>query len=255
MSGGRQCQRTGVWLRPAGREIGFRVAKTKHGPIGGPTRLAGTNTLEWNRYDSPGRTTYIAGNEVTAFTEVLGSYARPIGSVGSQFDRDALALGMTVPEYRQALAADENERPFLASGYLPEGWRDAREMYEVVFPSDAWLIEIEDANTVQHLRTERAQQLSALGCHDLTNADLRGESRVLTTMIATYLRDLKLDTEQPAAGLQYGSKRTGGWARAIWLGDDSAEDGQFLQATSGEPLYSTRPSFVQALNLLGLHQF
>lgn len=254
MTAGRQCQRTGVWLIPTGDTPGVRVAKRAYGPISAPNRTAGTSPLNWNRYDSPGRTTYIAADEVTAFTEVLGAYSRPVGAVDSQLERDAVAVGMTLGEYRRRLALDENEQPLLASGYLPERWRDVRSIHSVVFPPDAWLIDIEHAWTLRHIRTECADDLVRLDYSDLTNGALRGEDRQLTTTVATYLRDLELDTGIPAVGLQYGSKRTGAWSRAIWLGDGS-DDGQYLQATGGEEIHPTRPGFQEALSLLEINPF
>ncbi|AUI53661.1 RES family NAD+ phosphorylase [Arthrobacter crystallopoietes] len=65
----RICRNTGLGL-VAGPVSGIRIANPAYGPTAPPERADG-NRAHWSRWDTPGRTLYIASNRETAFRECL----------------------------------------------------------------------------------------------------------------------------------------------------------------------------------------
>lgn len=94
---GRQCARTGLWLVDD-FTTGLRVATRTRGPLDPPVRLSGEDPGEWNRFDTPGSTIYLADSEEIAFAEMLSTYALKLGQK-HPLQKDADFLGMGLEEF------------------------------------------------------------------------------------------------------------------------------------------------------------
>lgn len=243
---GRRCAKTGLQLVAEAGEQTFRITKPIYGPLSAPTRSLPQedDNDPHGRYDaSPGRTLYVAQLLDTAFAEVLSPFKRELGAV-DPIAKDAAALGMTRDEYLESVQADWDERGFMKMGAIPKKWRDDRSIYNVYGPvanlygeSAGWYIDVEHPDTIGVLERELEHVLAAQGISQLTTAVLRGENRIVTTLIGTHLYRTELDDGTLARGIQFGSKFGGGWCRAIWIPEDD-DDTWFVDliATSGEPI-------------------
>jgi hypothetical protein len=66
----RICKTTGLALVP-GPVSGFRIATVTYGALNPEKRHEGESRDDWSRWDTPGRTIYIADSLETAFRECL----------------------------------------------------------------------------------------------------------------------------------------------------------------------------------------
>ena len=71
-----------------------------------------------------------------AFDEVLAGFRRRLGTRDS-LARDAAAVGLSVPEFLQAVDEDWAEMGVMLPGHLPRAWRTARQLYTVTHPRRA----------------------------------------------------------------------------------------------------------------------
>jgi hypothetical protein len=233
----RRCTRTGLHLLRVAGDSTFRVAKPRYGALSAPPRTGGADSATWGRFDSPGRTLYVARDRTTAFAEVLSPFKQQLGNV-NPLEADAAALGLSLDEFLEQVASDWQEQSFMGVGAVPKLWRDVRSMYQVSATGAGWWIDVEHPDSLAALEQLVSNTLIDAGIKALTTAVLRSENRAVTTAVGTALRTLPLDDGQPARGLQFGSKLGGGWCRAIWLPDDDAAPAD-LVALSGEAILIT----------------
>ena len=228
----RQCQNTGLRLLSAvPGDFGFRITKSKYPATTAPARANGDRREDWNRYDAPGQTLYVAEKRECAYAELLSGFKRHLGASDSLL-KDAIALDMSISEFVEELATEWSEKSFMGMGAIPAAWRNDRTIYQVLLPTQGWWVDIEHPDSIAAIEEKLEQQLAAEKINHLTTAVLRSDNRIVTTMIAQAVRDLELDDGTRSHGIHFGSKHGGAWCRAVWLGDEY----QGLVATSGEPI-------------------
>jgi hypothetical protein len=241
----RVCARTGLRLIADREEQCFRVAKTGYGPTSAPERATSDNPSLWSRYDSPGRTLYVAGDQETAYAEVLSPFKRQLGST-DPLQADAEALGLTRDEFLEEVAGQWRERAFHGLGAVPGEWRLDRDMYRITVSGGGWLIDIEHPDSIAALERLFENQLTRQGVHSLTTAILRGEDRNVTAALAAGLRRIQVDDGSQAIGIHYGSKFGGTWCRALWLPADADDWHLDLIELSGEPILQSDEHLAKA---------
>lgn len=194
---------------------GVRVATTNRGPLDPFQRLAGEDPVDWNRYDTPGSTVYLADNPEIAFSEILSSYALKLGQ-DHPMQKDADFMGMSLQDYVQAIEVEwgNNIKP----GCLPAHWRDRRNTYELRLQAGGWWVDVEHPDSIAAIGSALGERLhDELGLELLTWGVLHGEERAPTTMIASWVRGLVLDDGSQPLGITFQSKHGGGRCWAYWL--------------------------------------
>nr|WP_161805522.1 RES domain-containing protein [Frigoribacterium sp. RIT-PI-h] len=237
----------GNWIALGARARGNNLPhrKPKFGPLSAPERTIRTARKRWGRYDSGGKTLYLAREAETAFAEVLSPFKRQLAST-DPLEKDAAELGLTRSDFLEIVSAEWNEEQFMGMGAVPQQWRVDRCIYQVNGEGDGWWIDVEHPDSLAVLEEQLEPVLIRQGIKSLTTAVLRGENRIVTTAIGAHLRHLPVLGGSPARGLQFGSKHGGGWCRAAWLpGPDDSWTADFI-ATSGEPILVTNEHLARA---------
>lgn len=222
--GGRQCSRSGLWLVPERGEQTFRVGKRKYGALSAPERQdgsTGAGRAQWSRYDSLGKTLYVAADLETAFAEVLSPFKRQLGII-DPLEVDAAALGLTRNDLLEILSVEWSEADFMGVGAVPQQWRADRAIFRISGVGDAAYIDVEHPDSIAAIERELGDVLAGEGITSLTTAILRGENRLVTTSIARHLRHIKVEDGRHVRGIQFGSKFGGAWCRAIWMPENDA---------------------------------
>jgi len=245
VNGGTTCTATGLRLVPELGETTYRIAKPRYGALSAPERTARSARKRWGRYDSLGRTLYLAREAESAFAEVLSPFKRQLGAL-DPLESDAAALGLTRSELLELVAEEWGEAQFMGMGAVPQQWRVDRCVYEVIGQGDGWWIDVEHPDSLSVLEATIEPTLIRQGVRSLTTAVLRGENRIVTTAVGMHLRGIELFDGSVARGLQFGSKHGGGWCRAAWMpGAADSWSADFI-ATSGEPLLVTDEHLARA---------
>jgi hypothetical protein len=251
---GTACRLTGLRLVPELGERTFRVAKPRYGALSAPERTARNARKRWGRYDSLGRTLYLAHEAETAFAEVLSPFKRQV-STRDPLEADATALGLTRDEFLEAVAAEWQESQFMGIGAVPQQWRADRRLYEITGVGKGWWIDVEHPDSIAVLEEKIEPVLLRQGVKALTTSTLRGENRLITTAIATLTRRIELFDGSQARGVQFGSKYGGGWCRAAWLpGEGETWTADFV-ALAGDPLLLTDERLARASERLRIKVF
>ncbi|WP_085367312.1 hypothetical protein [Leifsonia sp. NCR5] len=219
------CTKSGLRLIPVDDAVGFHVAKRDYAQPSAPYRSADVHRQEWGRYDTLGRTYYLAGSDECAFAEVLSQLRRVNGSNDS-LAPIAATLNLTIDETVRAIAEEWDEADFRGVGALPSSWYERRRMYRARTVGGGWLVDIEHPDTIAALQGpadgDVARFLANQGIPSLTTGALRSENRLVTTMLAELVRDAELDDGSNPRGIHFGSKHGGTWCRAVWLPYNSA---------------------------------
>ena len=231
----RQCSLTGVRLLSAPGKVVWRIAKPSWGPVNPPLRLPDSERRDWGRYDVLGhRTVYSGFPEVAAYGESLAalrvglSEKLLLSELFDDVDDDATLLDTVDEEWRKL--------HHIAPGKVVSGWRAERRLYPITLPDSGWFIDIESAETISAVSAALGSTLAGLGVEQLTTANLRGEDRVVTTVIADWLWSLTLDDGFLPHGIFYGSKHDSAWeCWASWLRttDDGLPDNEAVTAGDG----------------------
>lgn len=240
----RTCEKTGLRLIRDAGEHAFRVAQPWYGPLSAPERTVRSARRRWGRYDTLGRTLYIASDEETAFAEVLSAFKRQIGA-HDPLEKDAAALGLTRDDFLEIVSEDWQESAFMGVGAVPRQWRADRRLYRVGLQSPGWWIDVEHPDSLAAIEELVAEVLERFGVRALTTAVLRGENRIVTTAIARVLRSTTTDDGTTPRGIQFGSKWGGGWCRAVWLPGDEEQWSPGLVSFEGKSILATDEHLVR----------
>lgn len=247
----RVCHRTGMNLAQSPSELVYRVGQTSYGAVSAPVRSVTALASNLSRYDTAGRTLYAAGSPEVAFIEVLAQFSRELGSGDDPLRKDAEAIGLTLEEFLEQVAAEWAERHFMNMGCVPKSWRERRALYSLELPADGWWIDVEGPDTIAALAREVGDLLAELGIKKFTTAVLRGEDREATTLISTWCRDLTLDDGSEALGLRFGSKWGGGDNWAYWMRrTDLGLDGEAVRPADEIPVELSTPGLADAARRL-----
>lgn len=245
---GRQCARTGLRLTDD-FSSGWRIATRSYGPLNPLPRLAGEDPGQWNRWDTPGSTVYLAETEEIAFAEMLSTFALRLGD-RHPLQKDADFLGMGLDDYLAQLAGEWDEGQNMPPGCLPRHWRDRRLLYRLTRQEAGWWIDVEHPDSIAAISRDIGKQLrEAAGLELLTLGTLHGENRIATTLIATWLRGLTLDDGTDPLGIRFTSKHGGGYSWACWLRRaDTGLTGDPMTADDGTAIERYRPALLTVAN-------
>lgn len=196
----------------------YRVAKDQYVNSGGILSVLPNNTVgptngadSRGRFDSLGRTVYLADSADCAFAEVLMPFRRR---------RDALAVDaqaivpepgeprMTLDEYIEAVTKEAAENDLDAPWAVGAEWQMARSIFSVRMPLVGWWVRIDDARTLDFLSESNRDEMPRLigDTRSLTLADVTGENRALTTFLAQRIRTIYLEDGSYPLGIEYPSK-------------------------------------------------
>ncbi|MEO8907468.1 MAG: hypothetical protein ABI310_05260 [Microbacteriaceae bacterium] len=175
---------------------------------------------DWNRYDTLGRTYYLAESPECAYSEVLAQFKRANGA-SDPLEPVARVLNLTLEETVRMIAQDWGEEDFHNVGALPPTWRSERRLYEARLVGGGWLVDVQHPDSIAALEEADdgrvAQFLANNGIPSLTVSTLTSENRTVTTMLAETIRDDQLDDGWTPRGVHFGSKHGGAWCKAVWL--------------------------------------
>lgn len=204
----RICQDTGLAL-VAGPVSSFRIARESYGALAPKPREATDDPGNWSRYDTVGRTIYSSADKVTAFMELLAPYRTDINAERRALQPAADAMGMTLDAYWDQIVAEWDEAGNMKAMWLPRAFREGRALYTLEYP-DGWWIDASATETIaaiHDLFTGPWPTKDGDSDQPLTLSDLTGDDRVLTTAIASAIREhVRLDDGTLPLGIQFLSK-------------------------------------------------
>lgn len=227
----RVCTNTGLALVD-GPRTGYRIAKVSYGPVNPLERSAdpGEDRSRWSRFDTPGRTIYLADSRRIAFAETLS-----VARISADF-RSAVEFAARHFEMSQQQAWKEIEDDWIRNGYMtpgsvPAGWRDDHLIYQLSITSPAPWVDLTATESLAAVSVALGQDLRSVhGVDLLTLGTLTGEDRQVTSVIAEWIRNQIVDDGSYPAGVKFHSKLGGGACWAFWmrrtddgLGDDPVE--------------------------------
>jgi hypothetical protein len=212
-------------------------------------RLPPAERMEWGRYDVPGMRTIYGGSTLqAAYAEAL-AWARPkLGDSLSELfpDSDAgseFALLDTVEE-------DWLEAGMMLPGKLATSWRTDRREYKLRLPNSGWFVDVQDSRSIGAISEALGSVLADLGVDTLTQADLTGGNRHVTTAIGEWVHAQTLDDGSEPHGILFGSKQRLDlkfWA--IWLRKVDAGLGVSAEPTKADSgTYIDKPEHNMPLN-------
>jgi|GEM_PF-1382527 len=275
MSSQTTCAVTGLHLIRASGEVGARVARTSLGALHvWPRKLGGGGWIEvdelgrestvpwdqdpgWSRWDTPGRTLYVAQNARGAYAEVLQQFRRPpsVEPLAAAAD----AMGMPLKDYLAAIDEDWKVLCTMRRGHVPAAWRHDRALYELRMPASGWWIDVEHGDSLSALTKLAASTVPGV-VPQITRAHLLGESRGLTVRLATLLRGAVLFDGSPPLGVVWESKLGYGRNWAFWMrraddGLDPGSDDPRPIVEAGAPITENDPHLKHVAESFGLRVF
>lgn len=247
------CSTTGLKIG-SGAVSGYRIAKSSYGPVKPRLRpdVPFKKRKGWSRFDVPGYTIYLGDTQRTAYLETL-SPIQVAKNFRTAVKFAAKRFGFSYEETAQRIEEDWVRNGNMVPGWLPASWRDGRLMYELEVYDDAMWVDLTSAESLAAIRRHLHDQLAAIGQPDITMADLMGENRVLTTLIAEWVYKQTLDNGHKPAGIKFLTKYGGGTCWAYWLRRKEVElsDDPVAQL-SGEEIRLEDPAFKAALEMYGI---
>lgn len=249
----RQCTVTGLSL-VEGPVVAYRVARASYGPLDPPRRQPDTDPAGWSRFDAPGRTIYAAEDEAAAFIEALSWARQDVAEHRKTLAKTAAFLGIPVQELTESIEEEWLRNSSMAPSWVPTVWRQGRRIYRLTFEHGSW-VDITHSDTLHALSTALKTDLEMLGVPlGLTLSEVTSANRLLTTRIATWLREkVTLDNGTQPAGIRFQTKhgRIGagqGLCWAYWMRRrDAGLTDERVTADAGRPFESNYPPYMKAL--------
>lgn len=203
----------------------------------------------WNRYDTIGKTYYVAESPDCAYAEVLAQFKRANGA-RDPLEPIAKALGLTLEEMMRSIAQDWGESDFRNLGAVPLLWRANRLLHEARLFGGGWLIDVQHPDSIAALELAHdgdvAKFLARQGILSLNVSALTSDNRTVTTMLAEIMRDTQLDDGSTPRGVHFGSKHGGAWCRAVWLPYADASPAG-IEITNSTSIEADDPAFQQVV--------
>jgi len=204
----RICTRTGLAL-VAGPVSALRIARESYGPLNPVPRPPGEEPQAWSRYDTSGRTIYACADRVTAYMELLAPYRTDVNAERRALQAIADAMRKDLDALWRDIVAEWDEAGTMKASWLPRSFREGRKFYTLNFPA-GWWIDITTTETIaalEGLLPHAWPTAEGLLEGPLALAHLTCDDRVLTTAIATALRDeVTLDDGTLPLGVRFLSK-------------------------------------------------
>mgnify|MGYP001570501407 CR=1 FL=1 len=260
----RVCSKTGLALT-SGPVLAHRIARASYGPLNPPVRHPHAEPAvelrdhvgSWGRYDTVGRTIYAADEPTVAFMEMLAPYRTKVADERRALQPMADHLGIPLDDLWRDIVTDWDGAGNMKASWLPRQFREGRALYTLSFPQ-GWWIEIAASETIAALHELFGGHWpTADGGIDgpLTLSHLTGDDRVLTTAIASRLREsTELDDGTLPLGVCFTSKHghpSGGTGRcwAYWMRDSDNGLPEPTTVVSSSRISDGSESFNEALEL------
>lgn len=256
----RVCSLTGFALTSS-PNLTHRIARESYGPISPPFREPGSDPRAWSRFDTPGRTIYLSADRLTAYMELLAPYRAEVNARRKALEPAANSLGLALQDYWDSVVADWDRSGHMKVGWLPGVFREGRRIYSLV-PPEGWWIDVTAMETITalHAMFDGTWPTSAGATSEpLTVSQLTSDDRVLTTAIASAIRDsVTLDDGSLPLGLRFISKHgrpAGGtgvcWAYWMRQADEGLDEP--LLVTADTSIDSDDEDFSAALQHCGIY--
>ncbi len=249
----RTCAKTGLAL-VASPVRAYRIARSSYGPLAPPPREPDGDVRDWSRYDTIGRTVYASAEKLSAYMEMLAPYRTKVQNERRALQPVADFMGIALDDMWNDIVAEWHEAGNMKASWLPQVFREGRGMYTLRFPEGWWIdvTAIETISALHELFDGTWPTSNGQIEEPLTLAHLTGDDRVLTTAIATELREnITLDDGTLPLGIQFVSKhgvpagQTGQcWAYWMRSVDSGLDDATEVLASEGIELND--PDFVAA---------
>ena len=198
-----------------------RITKKVHGPLKPKLRTPAEDRAHWGRYDTVGQTVYASDSATTAYMEILSPYRTQFAGEKRALKKTADAMGVPLEVLWSEIASEWHQAGNMHAMWLPQAWRKERLLHSVAFPR-GWWIDITATETLTAIRNEfiggfpdEQQEIA----DSLTISDVTGEDRLLTTTLASMLRDrVELDDGSLPLGIRFLSKHgnPAGQSGACW---------------------------------------
>lgn len=251
----RTCRKTGLALAP-GPVSGVRIANPAYGPTSPPER-SGTDHSAWSRWDTPGRTLYIAANRQTAFRECL-AWARMTGEHLARVQKLAALFGQTPYQVMRDIDEDWKRLGHMQPGHLPAAWRDGHLVYQLRIPGTAgWWVDVHAQQTLDALSLALGSDLKRMtGQDDIDKGVVFGNNREVTTRLATWIRGQVLDDGTEPLGIRFSSRVADGLCWALWMRRaDAGRDDDPVHAQPGAEIAPNDPTMQQVTAAYGIRSW
>ncbi|TRW47609.1 RES domain-containing protein [Georgenia yuyongxinii] len=237
----RRCTLTGLHLLRATGQVAFRVTQEQYGALtASPNEAVGAlgpsaPAERRGRFDTIGRTAYLADSPECAFAEVLAGFRKDVGRLAAE----AALIGADPDEYVRRVTEEAVANGVSPPWAIPFEWQMARAIHECQLPRRGWWVQIDHHETLHALRrVVPAALVPPERVAALTSADLAGEDRALTTALSQAIRQSLLDDASEPHGISFRSKTLRGRCWAYW--DRRRDEG--LAPGSDEPISLRRVS-------------
>lgn len=251
----RICGRTGLAL-VAGPVEGHRISSATYGPLNPEKRSDGEFRDDWSRWDTPGRTLYVAQNPETAFRECL-AWARMRPQHKKRLGKLAHLWGLAPEQVMMNIQDDFNQLGHMQPGHLPFSWRDSRLKHVITVPEEAgaW-VDMEDQATLDALSLGPAVDIEPFtGVEEIDRAAAFSNDRNVTTRIAQWLRGVVLDDGGELAGIRFRSRVGNGLCWAYWMRRFDVGLTEVATATVGEEISAKDPSMDAVMRAWEIHSW
>lgn len=238
----RICGTTGLALVP-GPVSGYRIATATYGALNPELRHDGESRDDWSRWDTPGRTLYIADTPETAFRECL-AWARMRPSHKKRLEKLAALWAITPEEVMEEIQADFDRLGHMQPGHLAFSWRNERLKHVIDIPEETGMwVDMEDQATLDALSLGPAVDVQVFtGLEEVDRAAAFSNDRNVTTRLAEWLRGLTLDDGSELAGVRFKSRVGNGTCWAYWMRRTDLGLTELAEATLGEEISLTDPA-------------
>ncbi|MBP2216048.1 hypothetical protein [Arthrobacter sp. CAN_C5] len=158
--------------------------------------------------------------------------------------RDAAFLGLTLNDYVAGFGSYFDSDP--ESGE----WWQGRLIYELTLGSAGWWVDVEHPESMAAIRNGAGRLLRQAGVDRLTRATLSGESRIATTIVATWIKAQTLEDGSSPLGIRYASKVGHGYSWAYWPRANKSQD--TMSSDGGTEIHGTNRDLLAAAHRFGL---
>lgn len=158
----------------------------------------------WYRFDTPGRTIYVAEDAETALLEA-SSWARMTAGHTAYLKKTAAFFGEPVETIRQEVEEQWHANGHMAPGWIPANWPDGRLLYSLRFEPGRW-VDIAHADSLGARNGALGSLLYEVEVEEtLTLAEVSSGRREVTTILASWIRDQILDDGSYPMGIRFPS--------------------------------------------------
>lgn len=215
---------------------GYRIATESYGALNPKQRgyFFPDEVGVWNRYDTTGRTLYVAQTRNGAFTESLYGY-RLDSSARTAIDFMAQQYEISVDEAYNLYLEEQEGLGHEAPGIISSTWRGGRRLYELSSSQELVWFDLSTAHSLEFIdRVIGPEIYKVSGEKAVDLSHILGSNRKLTTLIATRLRNLRLNDGGFADGIRFTSRHGIGVCWAFWMRrTDDGLDNELVTSDSG----------------------